>query len=76
MTCLYKNKTTQVVQECQIYGKMGHIAIDCRHMGNYAYQWAPHPPSLSANYTFQDYSSQFQYPVTPSPVQLSDISGY
>ncbi|XP_050138269.1 uncharacterized protein LOC126614663 isoform X2 [Malus sylvestris] len=76
VTCLYRNETTPVVQECQICGKKGHIAIDCRHRGNYAYQRAPPPPSLSANYAFQDYPSQFQYPGVPPPVQFPDLSGY
>ncbi|CAN6567966.1 unnamed protein product [Malus baccata var. baccata] len=57
VTCLFSSDNTQVVQECQICGKRGHIAIDCRHRGNYAYQGAPPPHSLSANYAFQEYSS-------------------
>ncbi|CAN6716891.1 unnamed protein product [Malus baccata var. baccata] len=31
---------------CQIYGKIGHIALECYHMNNYAYQGNP-PPSLA-----------------------------
>nr|XP_028959251.1 uncharacterized protein LOC114825080 [Malus domestica] len=50
VTCLYRNDNGQSVQECQIYGKRGHIALNCRHRGNYAYQGAQPPPSLSANY--------------------------
>lgn len=59
VTCLFRSGGGQVVQECQICGKRGHIAIDCRYMGNYAYQRALHPYSLTVHYAFQDLSSQF-----------------
>lgn len=68
MTYVYINDITQVVQECHICGKRGHIAIDYRYRGNYAYQMAPPPHSLSANYAFQDYPSQFHYHVAQSPI--------
>ena len=32
---------------CQIYGKLGHIAIDCYHKIDYAYQ-GKHPPTKLA----------------------------
>lgn len=34
-------------------GKRGHIALNCRHRSNYAYQGAQPPSSLSANYAYQ-----------------------
>ncbi|TQE08425.1 hypothetical protein C1H46_005900 [Malus baccata] len=59
----------QVVQECQICGKRGHIAIDCRYMGDYAYQRA-HPSSFTVHYAFQYLSSQFQHPNSFANVML------
>lgn len=62
VTCCYRSENNQVIQECQICGKKWvkwHIAIDCRHMGNYTYQGAPPPASLHANFAFQDHHSQF-----------------
>lgn len=76
VTCLYHNDNTQVSQECQICSKREYIAIDCRHWGNYAYQETPHPLTLSANYDFQDYSYQFQYPGSQSSLQMFDNSRY
>lgn len=73
VTCLFRSGGGQVVQECQICGKRGHIAIDCRYMGNYAYQRAPHPPSITVHYAFQDLSSQFQHPNSFANVMLSVV---
>ncbi|KAB2627709.1 protein HASTY 1-like [Pyrus ussuriensis x Pyrus communis] len=33
---------------CQIYGKKGHIALECYHKNNFLYQGNPPPPSLTA----------------------------
>ncbi|XP_048423743.1 uncharacterized protein LOC125469834 [Pyrus x bretschneideri] len=38
--------------------------FNCRHRGNFSFQGAPPPPSLSANYAYQDLSPVFQYPTS------------
>lgn len=69
-------KTIKHLRNVKYVARGGHIALDCRHRGNYAYQGAPHPPSLHANYASQDFSMPLPFSSTPSQATLPGSFGY
>lgn len=56
------------VFECQIYGKIGHITLECYHRGNYSYQPSGPPASmvqsLTPTYLIQP-QAHYSYQIPP-----------
>lgn len=62
--CFYRHPNySPNMLECQICGKYGHLALDCYHQGNFAYQGAPPPPSIQVQQDFA-YQQLASYPST------------
>ncbi|BBH07344.1 hypothetical protein Prudu_019255 [Prunus dulcis] len=77
------NSSTPIL-ECQICGKKGHIALNCYHRANFAYQGAPPPQSIQAmtanlSYTPNDLwiaDSGASHHMTPNVHQLQASAPY
>lgn len=67
--------------ECQICGKRGHLALNCYHQGNFAYQGAHPPPSIQVQLDFS-YQQPASYPLTsnlgtsPDALAVQYVSTY